>query len=185
MNKTRRTAFAAFCGLVTVLHLLHATGDAQATTKSLPVTVANTTTNPVPVIGQVNVGTPTVKLDPNNNTVRLERSVNRIDFIGFNHNWAEGQTYVISHLTENYSRLKICVKNAPTSSSNQDVIARVISRNVYTVAFDFELDSLYAPRGGPGNCKVYDFPGYQIIVGIEGPLNTAGTVSVGLWGQPN
>jgi len=185
MNRRIPGSVAIYCVTFIGLLLLPCTVLAQTSAKTSPVIVTNTTANPVPITGRVDVGTPTVKLDPDNNTVRLDPSATRIDFRGVAHNWAIGQTYVLGHVTENYSRIKICVRNAPTSPDQQDVVARVISRNVYDAVFDFEIGRLTAVRGGPAECKVFDLPGYQILVVIEGPLNTAGIVSVGLWGQPN
>ena len=158
-------------------------------TKTTSVVVTNTPTVEARQSGPWTValeGTPTFKIDPNNNTVRLDPSVRPVDFFGSLFDWTQGRFFAVTQSTQQYSRLKVCVQNEPTGQIRQDALVRVLSRNpTFGREWTFEIDRFTAPQLAGAACKVYDLPGGITTVSIEGELNTSGSVSVGLWGQPN
>ena len=205
MKRLIRTFIVSAAVIVAVTQLQNAVSAQDVPRETKPVVVVNTPDNPVPVTGSVQVtntptvearqsgpwnvaleGTPTFKIDPNNNTVRMDPSVRAIDFHGFSHNWGQGQIYGVTQYTQHYSRLKVCVKNSPTGLGLQDALVKVLSRNLNGENIsDFEIGRFFAPRSGAAVCNVHDLPGWLTVVSIESEVNTAGTVSLGLFGQPN
>lgn len=188
-NVTIRTIFFAI-GLVVISLLQLQSGvlaQSGSGTKTTPVVVTNTPTVEARQSGSWNValeGTPTFKIDPNNNTVRLDPSAKPIEFHGYSFDWFQGRIFGLSQSTLNYSRLKVCVQHEPTGLVQQDAIVSVRSRILLaTNSFVFDIGRFAAPAYSPA-CNVYELPGPSIIVSIEG-VNTSGTVSVGLFGQSN
>jgi hypothetical protein len=188
MKTKRSISYITVCGLI-LFTLLSIPVQAQ---KAAPVTVVNTTQNPVPVQGSVQVtNTPSVQIDPNANTVKLDPATNvvKLDPSASNlvnlrrnqianvetFNWT-GQTSVFSfQWAEPLAKARMCVAHTGAN-------AVVVNVNSVIGSQEFTIDSFQI--ASPNTvCRVYDIPGSYLYVTVHNVgSNNAGLVRVGYWG---
>ena len=189
MNTKRSVIFAIFGGTFIALTLLQWPAQAQTSTKSAPVTVMNTTANPVPVTGQIVVGslpavdakqsgewkvgitgTPTVGIDPANNKVLVfHRQQSTYDYKFSWANTSSPVSYDLSSELVGSTKVRLCVGDgAPLP-----ITVRV---NGVTSVDTFEFDAFII--NSPGRvCNIYELWGNELQVVVENSgKNTTGDV---------
>ncbi|SRR6266545_2308023 len=161
---------------------------AQGQRTEIPVVVTNTTANPVPVTGQISIGTlpavdakqsgiwtvgiagtPTVKVDRVPNYQRLET-------VTWSGQASEAWT---TNYTDRFSKFRVCVAHTGPNP---------IQVNIYSYIYDgtnaayFTYDIFVI--GSPNTvCKVYDLPGASIQVQLANTgNNTSGIARFALVG---
>jgi hypothetical protein len=193
---------ASFKSLLVVAVCVFSAGivvtHAQAQRQDAPVVVTNTTANPVPVTGQVNVGTlpavdakqsgvwnvgitgtPTVKLDSTTNTVQVERGLNyqRTEAISWT---GQGSEAFTTNFTDKFSQIRVCVAHTGPNPIQVNVFS-LISDATHPSAF-VTYDAFII--GSPNTvCKIYELPGAstQVLLSNTGN-NTTGIARFALIG---
>ncbi|MGB7068677.1 MAG: hypothetical protein WBD22_04225 [Pyrinomonadaceae bacterium] len=154
-----------------------------------PVIVNNTSANPVPVTGQVNIGTlpavdakqsgiwnvgisgtPTVKLDTTGNTVKVERreSVQRLQTTTWTGQPDDAMT---TNSTDRFSKMKVCIAHAAPNAIQVNVFSLI------TDAFDglsaFITYDAFIISTPSTVCRTYDLPGVSVQVKLSNTGNNA------------
>jgi hypothetical protein len=187
------------------------TVSAQSTEgPSKPVVVTNTAANPVPVAGQVNVGTmpavdakqsgiwnvgltgiPAVRLDPQGgNRVEITNEILAVAprtgrYDGKFHNWADGtgQITVDSESDEGSggsSKLLVCVKNRAPLPIFAHVFMFIPFSGNNTILDRIYELEVFAVSSNRDVCKVYDAYGIFARVIVQSNGNTTGNMSIGI-----
>ena len=167
-----------------------------------PVLVVNTPDKPVPVTGSVQVsgglqvtntptvdarqsgpwsvtvsGTPTVGIDPNNNTVRAARNGTKLvsnNNVGYD---SDGVTFNIVDISD-CSKVRIQFAN----TGNSDVQVKIFSQDLSALpqVYLFEYETFTVPAHGRVN-KLYDTLGTMVNMQFTSSGN--GSVRVGVFGN--
>jgi hypothetical protein len=143
------------------------------------VTVTNTTANPVPVTGGVEVtNTPTVKFDSSANTVKIDPNINTVKLapsssVSINQRepymalrvseWS-GKDYISFPNLNNgvaFTEARICFENNSTHGVSVWIYSWIGESGAGTR--DFVIDHFKIPYGGDV-CNVYDAPGNNVEV---------------------
>jgi len=200
MRTRRSNSSAIICAVFFVaLALLQTSADAQSGTKSAPVTVTNTTANPVPVTGGVAItntpsvdarqsgtwnvgiaGRPTVGIDPGQNTVTATSGasvlvLSRIFSFPFS---SHGVDLVIES-----SKARVCANNTGNNNAIDVDINAVIPPLGEQAGFLIRMDNFTVPAGG-FVCKVYEV--MPIVTSIDifnQNVNTTGQVKLAIFRQ--
>jgi hypothetical protein len=172
--------------------------QAQGQRQDMPVIVTNTTANPVPVTGQVNIntlpavdakqsgawnvgiaGTPTVKLDATDNTVRLDRRLNyqRVETFTWS---GQGSEAVTTNFTDEFSKIRVCVAHTGPNPIQVNVFSLVSDATDPAVYFTYDAFIIGSPNTV---CKIYELPGEstQVLLSNTGH-NATGIARVALVG---
>ena len=203
MRKSRNPFIVAFGIVLIGLTQLLGTANAQELLGPVrPVVVVNTPDKPVPVTGSVQIsgglqvtntptvdarqsgpwsvavsGTPTVGIDPDNNTVRVARNGTRLVSnrnIGY---FSDSITPNIVDISE-YSKVRIQFAN----SGNSDVQVTIFSQDLSALpqVYLFEYEVFTVPALGRVN-KLYDTLGTMVNMQFTSSGN--GSVRVGVFGN--
>ena len=198
----KHNIFGMFSIIAGILILcLQGTTIAQKATGTAPVTVTNTTANPVPVTGTVAATiTGTVEVT-NTPTVNAKQSGNwSVDILGtptvkvapaggvftgkyqyWTDSVADVRVFSKSDDEAPYSKVWVCVKNAAPQPIGVHIFTFIPYPGHDPVDLNkiyFELDSFALPTGN--SCKVYDAPGYYVQAIAQANGNTSGYVSIGI-----
>lgn len=161
-----------------------------------PVLVVNKTANPVPVAGEVNIGTlpavdskqsgtwnvgisgtPTVRLDASANTVRIDPNANTVKMERRENTqrvqtatWTgQGDSAITTNGTDVFSKMKVCVAHAAPNPIQVDVFSLVADSFDGPSAF-FTYDAFII--GTPSTaCRTYDLPGVSVQLKISNTGN--------------
>ena len=153
--------------------------QAQGQKPETPVIVTNTTANPVPVTGQVNIGTlpavdakqsglwtvgiagtPTVQVDRRPNSQRVETVT-----------WSgQGSEAFTTNSTDRFSKLRVCVAHTGPNPIQVNVFS-LISDGTNAAFFTYDAYVIGSPNTV---CKVYELPGVSTQVQL---LNTGNNTS--------
>lgn len=180
---------------VTIAWLVGTVGiNAQAGDPAVPpkpVTVINTTANPVPVVGTITgsvtgsvsiTNSPTVRIDTNNNTVKIDPSYNKVEIepgttgvllnTGIYDISATSFTPLGPFDVSRLSKIRVIVRNRPDSDRSFEV-AIVDENNV-------QLDEGGFVELQPGQTlsRVYEVPGRAIRLLFGGYPNTKAQVII-------
>jgi hypothetical protein len=163
----------------------------NTTANPVPVTggvaVTNSAANPVPVAvtgtpvvnasqnGTWNVGiagTPTVKIDPDANTIKLPQKENIANVESFN--WTGQQSVFSFQWAAPLDKIRVCVANGGLNT----VVANI---NTVIGTTQFNLDQFQVSQNVV--CRVFDAPGSYLYVTVYNTgANNTGNVRVGYWG---
>jgi len=195
MDTKEPTAFAIIIGIFLLcLALFNTTIQAQ---KNAPVTVTNTTANPVPVSGAVVItnvpmvdaysrqsgdwtvsiaGTPTVRIDPEREVItRRPESLLNVE----TYNWTGQERHFFFQSSSRLSQARVCIHHQATNP------IQIVVRSSIGIGDDgiFDIDN-YQINTPSTVCKVYDAPGQTLLVYANnlGLLNTTGKVRFGFVG---
>ena len=188
---------AAACILAVGIHVT----QAQPPRPDAPVVVTNTSSNPVPVSGQVNIGTlpavdarqsgawnvgitgtPTVKLDPTANTVRVDRRENfqRAETV----NWSgQPDEAFTMNGTDRFSKMRVCIAHTGPNPIQVNVFSLVIPSDGQGAPLFFTYDAFVIPSPNTV-CRIYELPGGSTQVKISNTgNNTSGLTRFALVGN--
>ena len=188
MNYNSLRTLVITCGMFLVGLALQNTAQAQGGggTRELPVVVTNTTANPVPVAGGLAItNTPTVKLDPNENAVRIARTAT-MQILSETFSSASGGTtpeWMID--TAEFETIRVC------ASFSIGIPATVYIRTLSTDASGFvtrhRLDQFTAPENpgstgvlSSGICRTFVASGTRVSIQVT---NVQGYVGIAAWGR--
>lgn len=155
-----------------------------------PVLVVNKPANPIPVAGEVNIGTipavdakqsgtwnvgvtgtPTVKLDPNANTVKVDRreNVERVQTV----NWTgQPDDAVTTNSTDRFSKMRVCIAHAAPNAIQVNVFSLLSDSFEPTASAFFTYDAFVITTPSTV-CRTYDLPGVSVQVKITNTGNNA------------
>jgi len=169
-----KSLLVAVCLLATGI-VAHAQGQRMET----PVVVTNTTANPVPVTGQVNIGTlPAVDAKQSGSwtvgitgtpTVQVDREQNyqRVETVSWTGQGSEAWT---TNYTDRFSKFRVCVAHTGPNPIQVNVYS-YLSGSTSSAYFTYDIFVIGSPNTV---CRVYDLPGASVQVQLA---NTGGNTS--------
>lgn len=185
----KRASFKSLLAVAVFLFspaILFAQGQGQRT--ETPVIVTNTSANPVPVTGQVNIGTlpsvdakqsglwtvgitgtPTVQVDRRTNYQRVETVT-----------WSgQGSEAFTTNSTDRFSKLRVCVAHTGPNPIQVNVFS-LVSDGTNAAFFTYDAFVIGSPNTV---CKIYELPGAstQVLLSNTGN-NTSGIARLALAG---
>jgi hypothetical protein len=188
MDHNRLRTFIIACGLLITGSAVQSPTLAQGGggTREQPVVVTNTTANPVPVAGGVSItNTPTVKLDPNENIVRIGRSTTVLLLT---------ETFLIPNGTHTpelmidtaeYETIRVCTSFSIGAPANVSI--NTLSTEATGFVTRHRLDSFTAPENSgstgvlsSGVCRAFVAPGTRMSIQVR---NVQGSVGIAVWGR--
>lgn len=183
---------ASFESLLPVAVCLFITGifatPAHGQRTEMPVTVNNTASNPVPVTGQITVGSlPAVDAKQSGSwtvgiagtpTVEVDRRLNyqRVETVTWSGQSSEAFT---TNYTDRYSKLRVCVAHTGPNPIQVNVFS-FISGSTEAAYFTYDAFVIGSPNTV---CKIYELPGAatQVLLSNTGN-NTSGIARLALVG---
>lgn len=194
MKLNKLASYGIFVGTLIVMTFTIQSVKAQGASKGAPVTVINTPANPVPVTGQVTIGNmptvdarqngewnvgingrPFVKIDPNENNVKVAPVLLFTDFRRVN--WT-GQGSVVVDYGGLTSKVRLCVKHSASEPIQIDFVTWIFAGS--GDADSFRVDAF--TMSTPGQvCKAYELTGTLVSVKVSNTgNNTSGQDSFGI-----
>ena len=155
---------------------------AQAQKPDTPVVVTNTAANPVPVTGQVNVGTlPAVDAKQSGlwtvgitgtPTVQVERRSNyqRVETVTWS---GQGSEAFTMNSTEKLSKFRVCVAHTGPNPIQVNVFS-LVSDGSNAAFFTYDAFIIGSPNTV---CKVYELPGVSIQVLLSNTGNNTSGIA--------